>query len=195
MAKVSATGFAYRKNLMGAEESQSIIRFRVANSTTLKVGDMVRVNTAGFLVKAGVNNPVVGVVNGLVNQNGGNPFALGVDAAGASLTPGDQLVTSSTNQTAATWIEAEVRVDPGGYILYYGTLNSGTLAQTNLLQFYNLVAASDQADSSTNSDTTGIVQLLQLDPDGDGNVTKGLFRIATPQLISQVGNSTQVVNA
>ena len=50
MAYSASTGFRFRKALSG-KDIPSTLEFRVANSSTLKIGDAVRVNTGGFLVR------------------------------------------------------------------------------------------------------------------------------------------------
>jgi len=59
--------------------------------------------------------------------------------------------------------------------------SSGTLATTNLLQFFDLTDE-DTINQSSASDTSGQFQLIGLDPDNDGDVSKGLFRIAESML-------------
>lgn len=179
MAYSAATGFRFRQSLSG-KDIPVPLRFRAANSATLKIGDAVRINTGGFLVRAAAGNPVGGILVGLVNQDGINPFSLGADAAGATLIEDDQVVTSSTNQTAATYIQGEVVIDKSGDVLWYND-SSGTLATTNLFQFFDVVAASGQIDQSTASDSNGQFQLIAIDPDGDADVSKGLFCINEPQ--------------
>jgi hypothetical protein len=57
-----------------------------------------------------------------------------------------------------------------------------TLATTNLLQFFDLASADPNTISvSSASDTAGQFQLVQLDPDGDADASKGLFKIAESQ--------------
>jgi len=195
MAYSSTTGFRFRKSLYGGD-LPAAQEFRVANSTTLKLGDAVRVNTGGFLVRAAAANPVLGILIGLYNQDGINPFSLGADAVGATLTEDDQVATGSANQTAATYIKGAVVVDPAGVLLWYNDAN-GNFTIANDLQLCDVVAASGQIDQGTVSDTSGQFQLISRDPDGDGDLSKGLFRIAEPQLISQIGNQTtaEAVNA
>jgi hypothetical protein len=189
MAYSASTGFRFRRSLYGGDLPAGL-RFRVANSATIKIGDAVRVNNAGFLVRAAAGNPVLGILTGIVNNTGINVFGLGATTASATLTEDDQVATSSTNQTnnvATGWIEGEVVVDPAGALLWYNDADD-TMAQTNVCQFYDVVAASAQIDESSADDSSGQFQCVVLDPDGDSDASKGLFRIAEPQLLSEVGN-------
>lgn len=112
---------------------------------------------------------------------------------GATLTPDDTVAVSSTNQSDATRnIKAEIIVNPD--VLFYNDAN-GDLAATNEGQLFDTVAAGDQIDQSSASDTSGQFQLIERDPDGDGDASKGLFRIAESQLVRQIGNSTAVIGA
>lgn len=194
MAYTAATGFRFRKSLHGPDNPM-ILKFRAGNSVTLTHGDAVRLNNAGLVVLAAAGNPVLGIVHGITDELGGNLLALGYkNNTGATLTGDDTVATASDNSTRTNYIMVEVEVDPAGSAVYYNDAD-GNLAQTNLLQFFDVLAASDQIDSSSASDTSGQFQLVALDPDGDGDLSKGLWRIAESQLITQVGNSTAVIAA
>lgn len=200
MALSTAKGFRYRKSLISALDQPEPIQVIIANSTTLTIGEVVRVNTSGFLVANGVSGVAMGVVAGFVDSNGINPFSLVYDttATGVTLAPGnpgtqDSVTTSSTNQTQATKMLAEVIVDPSGTTLLYNLANSTVaLSQSNLLQFFNLTSDSMQVDTNTGSNTSGVMQLIQLDPDQDGNTAKGLFKLSTNQLSDFISNGTAV---
>ena len=171
------------------------LKIRAGDSKTLTIGDAVRVNTSGLIDLVGAGNPVLGVIQGLVDENGGNLLALGyTNNTGATLSGDDTVTTASDNSTRTHYIMAEVFIDPAVSLLYYNDSN-GTLAQANLFQLFDVLAASDQIDQSSASDTSGQFQLLVIDPDGDADASKGLFRVAEPQLLTHIGNSTAVVAA
>jgi len=198
MAKTAATGFYPRGNLLGGENTVPSIDYIIDNSATLAIGDAVRINTAGYVVRAGVGVATCGIVVGLVDQFGTNVFsprASGV--TGATLSPDDTIATSATNTTNLTrLLKAQVQFDPGGIMLWYNQADAA-LAQTNLLQFFDCNAASNQITQASASDTSGTFQLIKLDPDGDGTTTKGLFRIVENELVTAVNvyNTTPVVVA
>lgn len=183
MAYSSSTGFRLRGSLSGQDVGAGF-DFLIADSTTIKVGDAVRLDTNGDLVLAGVGNPVLGIAVALKDQNGLNlftPQASGLD--GATLTEDDQVQTASDNTSDATKnLQAEVMMDPAGDLLWYNDADGNFTDPDDLLTLYDVLAASDQIDQSTASDSNGQFQLVKLDPDNDGDASKGLFRIAESQL-------------
>jgi hypothetical protein len=195
MAKSSgAKGLEFRKSLYGLEQPARL-QFRVANSTTLTIGDVVRLNNAGFISLSGVGAPSLGVIDGICDDKGINMASLiYTNNTGATISGDDTVTTASDNQTRAEYVKASVIVDPSGSLLFYNDA-SGDLAQTNLGQLFDLVSTSDQIDQASASDTSGQFQLLVLDPDGDGDASKGLFRVSEPQLMSHVGNATAIIAA
>ena len=195
MAETANTGFKYYKSLSGNMAAPTSIPFRIANSTTLRLKDLVRVNTAGFVVTAGVGEAVGGVVVGLEDQNGINPFSLGYDTTGPSvtLTGDDQVATSSSNQTSANYINARVVVDPSGDILWLQKADAA-LARTNTFQYFDVDSNGRQVTVSTASDANGQVQLVLLDPEATGgktaDTTMGAFRIVENQFGLGIDSAT-----
>lgn len=53
----------------------------------------------------------------------------------------------------------------------------GDLAQVQIGTFYTLLAASDQISQSTTSATAGQMRLIEIDPHGDADDSKGVFVI------------------
>jgi len=195
MAYTAATGFRYRKSLNANAPDPIPTRIRVANSATLRIGDLCRVNTSGFVVTAGAGNPVGGVVVGLTDENGINVLGFGINNnTGATLTGDDTVVTASDNQTKAHYVMAEVIIDVSGQILWYNDAD-GSLAQTNLFQFFDCDANSRQVASGTALDTNGQLQLMQIDPDEDADASKGLFRICENQYGLGIDTGTAKVAA
>lgn len=194
MAKTAATGFSYRKSLNG-NEHPSRLDVLLAGSATVKIGDLVRVNTSGLLVRCATGEAPVGVLVGLVDQNGINVFSPRAQGTtGATLTPDDQIATASDNATAATKnLKGQIIVDVAGLNLYYNVADAA-LAQTNLLQFFD-VANGNQVTVGSASDSNGQVQLLGLDPDGDGTTTKGIFRVNESQFNAGLDTGTAKIAA
>lgn len=202
VSSTSVRGFILHKDLKGIFPGGSNLEVIIDNSVTLTIGDAVRIDAAGYIKTAATSGCILGIVIGLVDQNGINVFetsrvpATGI--AGATLVGSDTLTTSSTNTSDGTRnLKAQVLVDPAGYILFRNQANTtATLAQTNIFQFYNLTTAG-QIDSNTGSDTSGQFQLVSLDPDGDGSTAKGLFRLVQCQLASVVPlyGTTAIISA
>ncbi len=195
----SSNGFYYKRNINAVLDAPDPLQVRLADSVTLTIGQMVRINTSGYAAIGSISGPVLGVCVGFADDNGINPYSLIYDTSVANVTlagtngANDKITASSNNQTNSHYMLAMVAIDPGGSILYQNKTN-GTLTQANVGQFANLTATADQVDTATFSDTTGVVQCLAINPNGD-DATVGLFRIATSQLLSQVGNSTAVRSA
>lgn len=197
MAYTNSRLFTYRKNLLGLGSSPTPLKIIIANSSTVKIGQMARVNTAGFLVAAGAGNTVavLGRISGLVDNNGIPVLGQGYNAnlTGHTASGDDTVTSASNNQTRTVAVYAFVEVGLES-VLFFNAAN-GALAQTNLLQFFNLISTSDQIDQSTASDTIGQMQLVELNPDNDTDTTKGLFRVAVPQLSAQINNATAIIAA
>jgi hypothetical protein len=194
MARTNSKYFEYRKNLLGVGSAPTPLKILVGNSTTIKIGQMARVNTAGFVVPGGVGNALLGRVAGLIDNNGVpvNSFSY-TGATGHTNSGDDIVVTASDNQTRALAVYAEVEVGLEATLFY--NIASAALAQTNLLQYFDLVSTSDQVDQATASDSNGQLQLVQLDPDVDGTVGAGLFRINESQFNGALDTGTAKIAA
>ncbi len=204
MARTANTGFFFYRDLRGSAIAPPPTPIRIANSATLRIGDMVRVNTAGFLTAAGAN-PIAGVLVGFRDLNGTSPFSLGYNtgASGVTLTGDDTLATSATNQTRANFVMGEVVIDVAGEFLWRNKATAAQ-AQTNLFQYFNLDANSRQVDQSTASDSNAQLQLLVIDPEGTtievnnpaaADATIGLYRIAQNQYGLQIDAATAKIVA
>ena len=190
MAYTAGTGFRYWKSLSGAMTAPVPTPIRIGNSVTLRIGDLVRVNTAGFVVGAGVGGAVAGVIVGFIDEKGTNPFSLGYGTrTGSTLTGDDTLATSSSNQTRNDYINAEVILDVAGDLLWLNDADADQ-AQTNVFQFFDVDSNNRQVTQSTASDANGQLQLILWDPQGVSNVpgnpaaadaSKGAYRIAENQ--------------
>lgn len=189
MAKSATTGFSFRQSLIGTEHPAPL-NFILAGSATVKIGDLVRVNTAGLLVRCATGEVPAGVLVGIVDQNGMNVFSPRAQGTlGATLTYDDQIATASDNATNATKnLKGQVVIDTSGNCLWYNDAD-GNLAQTNLFQFFD-VANGNQVTQASASDANGQVQLVELDPDEDGDASKGLFRINENQFSMGIDTAT-----
>lgn len=189
MAKTASTGFAFRKTLYGLEHPATQ-HYILAGSATVKIGDLVRINTSGYLVRCATGEVPAGVLIGITDKDGVNVFSPRAQGTtGATLTPDDQVATASTNASDATKnLKGEVIIDPAGVCLFYNDAD-GDFAQTNLFQMFD-VANGNQVTQGSAGDANGQVQLLKLDPDGDGDASKGLFRIAENQFGLGIDSAT-----
>ena len=166
------SGFKFRKSLDGNPAPVSL-EFIGKNSVEFQIGDLVRINTAGFCDVSDSGEEIVGVVEGVVDKNGIN-----VDPDSAS-TP-DVFTMASDNQTVA---QKRIKVCPAlpQYLFYNDT--DGSLAQSNLLQYADVANANQVTTGGLTDTATAQVRLIQLDPDNDGDASKGLFQIVESQLV------------
>jgi len=194
MALSASTGFRVYQHGSGEISAPIFITFKIGNTVTLKLGDLVRVNTGGFLVRAASGEVPAGVLQGVVDQNGVPPWtAFWVNNAGVTITNDDTVVTSATNQTRTdNYLQGQIGFDPAGMTLFYNDADAN-LAATNLFQMFD-VANSNQVTVG-GSEANGQVQLISIDPDNDGDASKGLFRINENQFSAGVDSATAKVAA
>jgi len=194
MALSASTGFRVYQHGSGEISAPIFITFKIGNTVTLKLGDLVRVNTGGFLVRAASGEVPAGVLQGVVDQNGVPPWtAFWVNNAGVTITNDDTVVTSATNQTRTdNYLQGQIGFDPAGMTLFYNDADAA-LAATNLFQMFD-VANSNQVTVG-GSEANGQVQLISIDPDNDGDASKGLFRINENQFSAGVDSATAKVAA
>jgi len=173
-------GFEYRGQLNGAENPVAI-HVPIANSQTVKVGDAVKLQTfasGGGCMRATAGSKVLGIVVGIVNKDG-----IDLDNAPASTYDGtwdsdNKTYTAASDNMSDKQIKAIVVTDK--YALWYNDA-AGDLAAADLLKFFDLTDQ-DQIADQDGSDSAGAFQLIRLDPDGDGDASKGIWRIAESQL-------------
>jgi len=160
-------GFRFRKSLTGAGEAASL-EIIAANSVVVQVGDLIRINNAGFGSLVTTGDLVLGVVTGVVDKNGA-----AIDPDSGTL---DIYTMASDNQTVA---QKKIQYIPAlqEYLFYADA--DGDFAQTNLMQYIGVDDENNpDAASVAPSDTVvNTLRLVQLDPDGDGDASKGLFQI------------------
>lgn len=160
-------GFEYRKSLKGSEDA-GVLYFIGDNSVSFIIGDAVKVDTNGHATTASAGNKLAGIVAQVVDKNG---IAIDPDSATTNT-----YTMASDNETVA---QKKVGIIFSKDALF-ANVASAALAVTNLLQFFDLTDK-NTVNTSSASDTAGQMQLVGLDPDGDGDTTKGLFRIAESQ--------------
>lgn len=160
-------GFEYRKSLKGSEDAP-LLYFIGDNSVVFTIGDAVKVDTNGHATLGAATNKIAGIVAQVVDANG-----LAVDPDSQTL---HTYTMASNNETVA---QKKIGIIVSKDALFANDA-SGDLATTNLLQYFDLTDE-DTINASSASDTAGQFQLVGLDPDGDADASKGLFRIAESQ--------------
>ena len=141
----------------------------MGNSVTFVMGDLVTVDTSGYLqLVTNSDEKIAGVVVGFVSKNGESiGFLSGYE---------DRITTASDNATVAG---NRAIVDVGREIWIQIDADA-SLAQANLFQYFNL-NNSYQVDVGDASSSNGAVQLIKLDPEGVSDASMGLYRIADHQ--------------
>ena len=184
MALSSGTqGFYYRGSYLGVGASPALTDFLIDDSATLTVGDAVCIDADGHVDVVAAGGSVLGILMGIVDQDGINVFETGRagGTSGSTLTGDDTIAVSSTNTSDATRkLKARVAISNGLNAKYYND-SDGSLAQANLGQFFDTDATGDQIATGTASDASGQFQLVEIDPDGDADLSKGIFIVNEAQ--------------
>lgn len=173
-------GFEYRGQLNGAENPITL-EVPIGNSATVKVGDAVKLvafASGGGLTRATAGEEILGILTGIVDKNG-------IDLDNTSTNNYDGTWTSSTKTYVASadnMTDKEIRglvvVDKDA--LWYNDA-AGNLAAADILKFFDL-ADQDQVADQDGADNAGAMILIKRDPDGDGDASKGIFKIAESEL-------------
>jgi hypothetical protein len=170
------------KGRINGEQSQGSIDIIIANSTTITLGQAVKVS-AGFLVGAATTGKILGIVVGLVDSNGrplDTTFAkttyTGTFTSGA---PGTQSYAASASNQTVDMVKAIVRYSKE---TLWVNDTAGTLTTAMLFTSFYVNAAGLQIATSKVGEVAGQFQLIALNPDNDGSVTKGAFIISESQL-------------
>ena len=161
-------GFSYRKSLITKDEP-TLLYFIIDNSDTITIGDAIMINGDGHAVVATAGEEVAGIAAQVVDSDG---IAIDPDSGTT-----DTFTVDSDNETVDQY-KVGLIVSP---FALFSNDSSGTLATTNLLQFFDLTDE-DTIDQGSASDASGQFQLVGLDPDNDADASKGLFRIAESML-------------
>lgn len=168
-------GFKYRKNIDGSTGAPTILEGIGKNSVVFSEGDLIRVNTSGFIDVVDTGEAITGVVQGVVDAHG-----IKIDPDTGTL---DTYTMASDNQTVA---QKRVRYIPAlPHYLFYNDADA-SLTQAMDLKYFDTNDENDVDVASATDSTTAQVQLIERDPDGDADASKGLFRIAESHFNSSV---------
>jgi len=173
-----AAGFKLYGHMFGCQApmTQDIL---IKGSETITLGDAVDMDTLGCVKANDAGDYVYGVVVGLVGP-AGTPLSKlpsgDVDGtySGNAGQYGSETYTAAADNTTDKKIKARVIVDP--FALFMNDA-AGDMAQADVGQFFDLTDEDQIADQDGHL-TSGAFQLMKLDPDGDADASKGLFRIA-----------------
>jgi len=174
-------GFSYRKNIDGSNQAPVNKNLVGAASVVFSVGDLIRINNAGQASLVTAGDLVLGVVTSVTTKDGA-PVA---PDSGTT----DTWTMASSNVSDATK-NLKVHYIPAlpNYLFYNDGDADVTVAK---LFMYFPVNDENDVDLTTGSDTVvDTVRLIEIDPDGDGDASKGLFQIAE-SFWAQSGGGTQ----
>lgn len=160
-------GFTLRKRLSGPAKDVTLLEIPGANSVVIQKGDVIRVDNDGFGALFVAGDLVLGVVAGVVDQNKN-----AVDPDSGTL---DTWTMPAANETAATRTRYIQYIPALQDYLFFNDADD-TLARSNLFQYFPLNDENDVNGSSSSDSTLDTVRLVEIDPDHDGDASKGLFQ-------------------
>lgn len=174
-----ANEFQYRGQLNGAE-NPVVLDVLVGNSDAVVVGRAVKLDTlsnGGGIIAATAGSRILGILVGLTDKNG-------IDLDNTKQVHSGTWVASTQTFTAAAdnmtvdGIRGKVVVDKDA--LWYNDA-AGDLVVADEYKFFD-VANAYQVGDQNGHDSAGALMLIKRDPDGDGDASKGIFKIAESNL-------------
>lgn len=192
MARSSKYGFIYRRHLLPGIETPATLEYIISNSAgALTIGDAVYLSS-GYLMGAGTDQAILGILAGFVTANGENIFKT-KDAITGSKSGDDTYNAAADNQTV-DMVKGVVIIDP---MALFQAEATGTLTQAMVGQWF-LSAVSDgtyvdsinyttaQGAWSVGTQDFQLIELVTTKVDGATSTTTGLFRIGRSQLLNDV---------
>lgn len=167
-------GFKMRGHLYGAQ-NPVLEKLIIDDDETVTVGDAVFM-VSGYVEVCDANERVYGIVVGIESNDGIDLSNQHVTHSG-TWTDSSETFTAAADNSTVDMVRAVVCADP--FALWYNDSN-GTLTVA-MLKFFFSLTDEDQIDQGTSSATVGEFQLYKLDPDEDGDASKGIFRIVSWQ--------------
>jgi hypothetical protein len=159
------SGFSFRQQIDGTN-SYALLEIAAANSIVVQKGDLIRIANDGFGALLTAGDLVLGIVEGVVDANG-----LPVDTDSGTT---DTWTMASDNETVAL---KKIQYVPAlQQYLFFNDADS-SLSRTLLFTYMNVNDENDVDPGSTSDSTLSTVRLIKIDPDGDGDASKGLFQI------------------
>jgi len=177
-----AAGYGFTPKRWAQDAGATTDSFIIANDETINKGDAVRLDTDGFLVRAGANETLLGIVVGLITRDGISLDNTPPADYGGTYTSGN---VGTESYVAADDNETEDRVNAlvhvGNGVAYLGRLDAdlGTTAASVVGARFDITAAADRIDENTA--TVGTAQMVCVDNDPTGD-DYALFRIFETQV-------------
>jgi hypothetical protein len=177
MALSSGTkGFYFRKNMVGDAAHPPYAEYIIDASKTITLGDAITLS-GGYADVCTAAERLVGVCVGFVDNDGLPLHGVVSHADHDGTVTGDDTYTAAADNKTDKMIRVVVmaiRTDD----LYYNDADD-SLAQADIGSYYDMNATGDEIDVATKT-TSGVWQLVEIDPDDDSDASKGLFRCAEP---------------
>jgi len=167
--------FQYRGQLTGGDVPAKVT-LPILGSQTITVGGAVKI-TGGYVAAGTAGTKMLGICVGLVDKNGID-LANTKQALDGTYTPGaigTEAYAAASDNVTDQMIKAVVIIDKDA--VFMNDTADTSIDPANMYGFYNLTSATQLADF-TAGQVAGQMQLVGLDPDGDADASKGLFRIA-----------------
>jgi len=168
-------GFEYRGQLNGADNPVTI-DVTIKNSATVKVGDAVYNDTAGAL-RSTSSTAILGIVVGIVNANGIDLDNAPTETFDGTWTSSTQTYVAASDNVTDKKIKVKIIADPMA-LFYNDAAGDMEFVDVGCL---SLLTDHDQA-LGTAVAVVGQVQIVKVDPNGTGNMSEGIFRIAWSQM-------------
>ena len=168
-------GFRLRGHLLGAQNPAQT-EVIIDNEEVMTIGDAITM-VAGFAVPCGADDRIFGIVTGIITNAGIDLDSCDADDYDGTWVSSTNTYTAAANNETVKKVKVRVIADP--YALFYNDAN-GTLTQAMEFLHFSLTDE-DQIAYDSSSATVGEMQLWKRDPDGDADLSKGLFRITSWQ--------------
>ena len=165
--------FKFRKNLDGSAYVPTLMYGIGKNAIIFTIGDAVRFNTSGFVDLVDATEQIAGIVAAVVDKNG---LPVSTDSGTTNT-----WTMAAANQTVAL---NEVSFIPAFPHYAFSCDSDVTQTESDFGKYFSINTTADGIITANESDTIGTLafQLIGLDPDGDGDASKGLFRIVGSQM-------------
>lgn len=181
------TGATFVKNLAGRTSGivNSII---IGDTVTMTVGDFVQVNTSGYLGLATAGSTIIGVVVGIIDQNGINMDQSKYSLAQATWTSSTKTVVTGAANSTGDQVRALVDIDPFSVWSVEPDAAIGTTTSSgssDQLGSYTDLIDEDEVDENNGGNAFNVKAQLfiwGLDPE---NSARGLYSIAEHQIWGQ----------
>ena len=174
-------GFEYRGQLSGGSENPVTLKVKIGTSKTVTVGDALQLDAfadGGGCERAAAGTKVLGICVGIVDANGIDLDNSSADNYDGTWTSSSKTYAASADNVTDKQVSALVVVDKNA--LWYNDA-AGDLAAADEYKFFDLTDQ-DQIADQDGHDSAGAFVLVKRDPDGDGDASKGIFKIAESEL-------------